>query len=227
MGLATDRNKLAAARTRKGAGARPAGKTPTGKRHGPKTPGAQPRRDILSGESDDRSALVRFVISPDGTVVPDLEGKLPGRGLWLKPNRDTLAATRLAPLFSRAARQQVAVPADLAARLETLLAQRCRHLLGLARRAGQAVAGYEKVRAALRGGQVAVLLAASDGADNGRDKLRALAPDLPLVDALDSVEIGAALGHVGAAVHVGLAEGRLARELLTTADKLTALRRSG
>jgi hypothetical protein len=115
----------------------------------------------------------------------------------------------------------------LADRLDRLLSQRCRDLLGLARRAGQAVMGYEQVRAFLRGGtkaaQQGVLVAARDGAAGGRDKLRHLAPQLPLVDILDSAEIGAAFG-VGAVVHVALADGRLAREFLQAAHRLAGLR---
>lgn len=182
------------------------------------------RRNIADGETGDRETMVRFVIAPDGVVVVDLEGKLPGRGLWLAANRDVLEGGRLAALFSRAAREKVTVPADLADRLEALLASRCQNLMGLARRAGLMVAGYEQVRGALRAGKAAVLIAASDGADDGRNKVRHLAPDLPLIDSLTSAEIGAALG-AGAMVHAALTDGRLARDILTTADKLGALRR--
>jgi len=182
------------------------------------------RRNIADGETGDRETMVRFVIAPDGVVVVDLEGKLPGRGLWLAANRDVLQGPRLAALFSRAAREKVTVPADLADKLEALLASRCQNLMGLARRAGLMVAGYEQVRGSLRAGKAAVLIAASDGAADGRDKIRHLAPDLPLIDSLTSAEIGAALG-AGAMVHAALSDGRLAREILTTADKLGALRR--
>lgn len=187
-------------------------------------PEARTRKDVVSGETGDRETMVRFVIDPDGVVVPDLEGKLPGRGLWLAPNRDVLEGARLAPLFSRAAREKVKVPDDLADRLEHLLAARCQNLMGLARRAGMLVAGYEQVRTALRAGKAAVLIAASDGADDGRNKVRNLAPDLPLIASLTSAEIGASVG-AGAMVHAALSDGRLAREILITADKLGGLRR--
>lgn len=188
---------------------------------------ANERRCVATGDSKGREDLVRFVVAPDGSVVPDLAGKLPGRGLWLTPDREVLEKSRLRALFARAAKQSVSVPPDLADRLEGMLAQRCRDLLGLARRAGQAVMGYEQVRAFLRAGSKAgpkgVLVAARDGAAGGRDKLRHLAPGLPLVDVLDSTEIGAAFG-AGAVVHVALADGRLAREFLQAAHRLAGLR---
>lgn len=187
---------------------------------------ANQRRCVVTGESKDREGLVRFVVAPDGSVVPDLEECLPGRGLWLTPDRAGLEPAKLAGLFARAAKEKVTVAPDLADRLELLLAKRCRDLLGLARRAGQAVMGYEQVRAFLRDdAQKGVLVAARDGAAGGRDKLRHLASDLPLVDVLESAEIGAAFG-TGAVVHAALADGRLAQEFLQAAHRLAGLRPS-
>jgi predicted RNA-binding protein YlxR (DUF448 family) len=187
---------------------------------------ANQRRCVATGESKGREDLVRFVVAPDGSVVPDLEGRLPGRGLWLTPDRAVLEPSKLAGAFARAAKEKVTVAPDLADRLERLLSQRCRDFLGLSRRAGQAVMGYEQVRAFLRdGSKKGVLVAARDGAAGGRDKLRHLAPDLPLVDILESAEIGAAFG-TGAVVHAALADGRLAREFLQAAHRLAGLRPS-
>ena len=188
---------------------------------------AAQRRCVASGDSKAQEDLIRFVVAPDGSVVPDLEGRLPGRGLWLSPDRALLEKTRLAVVFSRAAKESVTVAPDLVDRVERMLAQRCRDLLGLARRAGQAVMGYEQVRGFLREAsgksRAGVLVAARDGAAGGRDKLRHLAPQLPLIDVLDSAEIGAAFG-TGAVVHVALADGRLAQEFLQAAHRLAGLR---
>jgi uncharacterized protein len=170
-----------------------------------------------------RRELLRFVVAPDGMLVPDVEGRLPGRGLWLTPRRDIISQAAAKKVFSRAARQPVIVPEDLAQRTETLLARRCGELVGLARRAGAAVAGYEKVREALRAGRVGVLLAASDGAANGRDKLRALAPALPLIEVLTGAELGAAFGR-DHTVHGAVAPGRLAEHLLRESARLAGFR---
>ena len=77
-------------------------------------------------------------VAPDGTVVPDIGERLPGRGLWLTARRDIVAAASGKGLFAKAARAAAAAPADLADQVEALLARRCCELLGLARRAGQA-----------------------------------------------------------------------------------------
>jgi predicted RNA-binding protein YlxR (DUF448 family)/ribosomal protein L30E len=185
------------------------------------------RRCIATGAVRPKDELLRFVVAPDGRIVPDVAGRLPGRGLWLAAHRDIVAAAVAKRLFGRAARASVTVPGDLADQVEELLRRRCCDLIGLARRAGQAVAGFEKVRSALREGKVAVLIAASDGGESGRDKVRAAGPGLPVVEALTAEELGAAFGreHV---VHAALAPGRLARELIGGAARLAGyLRPSG
>jgi uncharacterized protein len=167
--------------------------------------------------------LLRFVIAPDGSVVPDLAGRLPGRGLWLTARRDIVAAAVTKRLFARAARRPVIVDDGLADRVEVLLAKRCLDHIGLARRAGRAVMGFVKVQAALAAGKVAVLVAAADGAADGRGKLKALAPGVPLVERLTSAELGAAFGreHV---VHAALLAGRLADAFRADATRLGGFR---
>jgi predicted RNA-binding protein YlxR (DUF448 family)/ribosomal protein L30E len=181
------------------------------------------RRCLVIGESRAKAELLRFVVAPDGKLVADVSGRLPGRGLWLTARRDILATAVTKRLFARAARQAVIVEDGLADRVETLLAQRCRDHIGLARRAGQAVMGFVKVQAALAAGKAAVLVAAADGAADGRSKLKAAAPDLPLVECLTSVELGAAFGreHV---VHAVLKAGRLAEMLVEDAGRLAGFR---
>lgn len=184
------------------------------------------RRCIVSGEVMPREAMIRFVVGPDAVIVPDLLGKLPGRGLWVRADRSSLAAAIGRGRFAKAARQGVTAPADLPDRVEALLTKRCVDLIALARRAGEAVSGYEKVRAWLSDGRAAVLLEAADGADTGRQKLLALAPGLPVVGSLGAAEIGRAFGR-DRAVHAALAAGGLAARLRTEAVRLAGFRPDG
>jgi predicted RNA-binding protein YlxR (DUF448 family)/ribosomal protein L30E len=167
--------------------------------------------------------LLRFVVAPDDSIVPDMAGRLPGRGLWLTARRDIVGAAVTKRLFARAARRPVIVDDGLADRVEILLAKRCLDRIGLARRAGRVVMGFAKVQAALEAGKVAVLVAATDGAADGRDKLKALAPGLPLAECLTSAELGAAFGreHV---VHAALFPGRLAEAFLADTARLGGFR---
>ena len=104
------------------------------------------------------------VVGPEGVIVPDVDERLPGRGLWVTADRQAIDLVLRRKLFAKAARQAVRVPENLPVLLETALARRCRELLGLARRAGQGVFGQQKVRERLLGGVEGVLLEAADGA---------------------------------------------------------------
>ncbi|MEM6662503.1 MAG: DUF448 domain-containing protein, partial [Pseudomonadota bacterium] len=41
------------------------------------------RRCIATGETGATDRLIRFVLAPEGGLVPDLAARLPGRGAWL------------------------------------------------------------------------------------------------------------------------------------------------
>lgn len=169
--------------------------------------------------------MIRFVLDPAGRVVPDVDGRLPGRGMWLSAERNVLNRAVGANVFARAARTPALVEANLAEQVERLLAGRALDCLGLARRAGQVAVGFEQVRACLRSGAAAVLVAAADGAQDGRRKLRRLAPDLPAITAFSRAELSAALGREGV-VHVAVAPGRLAERLLCYTRRLAGFRAS-
>jgi uncharacterized protein len=171
----------------------------------------------------DRATLLRLVLGPGGELVPDVAARLPGRGLWLTPRRDIVDRAVTKRLFARAARQPVAMPPGLADRIEALLVRHCCDLIGLARRAGLAVAGFEKVRAATGGGKSALLLAALDGAADGRRKLRALRRDLPLAIVLTAAELGAAFGREHM-VNASVGAGPLGARILADAQRIAGFR---
>jgi predicted RNA-binding protein YlxR (DUF448 family) len=178
------------------------------------------RRCLVTGRTRAKEELIRFVASPEGDVVPDLDNRLPGRGMWLSPGRDVVHTAGAKGLFSKSARRKLQASADLAQRVEAQLLRRCLDLLGLARRAGQAVAGFEKVKAMLANGQAALLLEASDGAMDGRRKLlgaaREKAPHVIVLFAAQ--DLGQAMGRE-TAVHVAVAPGGLAGKLAREASR--------
>lgn len=181
------------------------------------------RRCIATGQVRPKGELLRFVISPTGEVVPDLEHRLPGRGIWLSARRDVVHTAMAKRLFAKAARRAVTVPEDLADRLDGLLCRRCLDAIALARRAGQAVCGFEKVKAELKAGRAAVLVEARDAAEDGKSKMRALASGRPVVELFDAVELGAPFGR-DQSVHVAMTRGGLARRLVEEAGLLAGFR---
>ena len=183
------------------------------------------RKCIVLGGEQPKNELIRFVVGPDGSLVPDLEAKLPGRGLWLSAQRDVVNTASARRLFARAARSNVEVPEDLADQLEALLAARCIGLLGMARRSGSEVSGYEKVKAYLQSGKGGIILAAQDGAIGGRRKVRNLAPGLMEFDQLKMSELARALGKE-TVVHVVVARGPIADRLEIEFGRLGGFRNS-
>lgn len=184
---------------------------------------APARRCLVTRQTLPTGSMLRFVVDPEGRVCPDIDHKLPGRGLWLTARRDILVRACASNLFAASLRRSVEVPGDMAERVELLLVRRCTELLGLARRAGQAVAGFEKVRNAMRAGDVSLLVCASDGSEAERRRVAGNAAGVAVFDSLTGSEIGAALGR-DFIVHAGLSRGRLAERLAFEGTRLAGIR---
>lgn len=201
-------------------------------RGGADTGGEAPeRRCLVTGETGPKAGLVRFVVGPDATVVPDVAGKLPGRGMYVTASRPILDEARRAH-FSRGAKAPVTVPEGIADEVERLLALRVVELVSLARKAGVAIAGFEKVKDALalageglgRGAwrKVAALLQARDGSERGKSKL--WTPEgARWFGCLTAAELGAAFGR-DAVIHAAVASGALGARVVEEAAKLRGLR---
>ena len=170
-----------------------------------------------------REALLRFVVDPAGALVPDLGETLPGRGLWVSAERAALEMACDRGLFARAARRPIAVAPDLIDEVERQLTARALDTLGLARRAGALVTGFDKVQRALTERRMAVLVEASDGARHGRARLGALARDIPVIAQFDGAALSRSLGRENV-VHAALAPGRLADRFLRESARLAGVR---
>lgn len=180
------------------------------------------RRCAVTRAPGERARMVRFVVAPDRTVVPDVLARLPGRGIWLSARRDVLETARIRGAFARAARGSVSVPPDLVGTVQAALHRRVVELLGLARRAGQAVSGFQKAREWVAAGRAGLVVQASDGSPEERARFLSGARHIPVVAPLDAGALGAVFGrdHV---VHVALAPGRLAGALEIEAERLAGV----
>jgi len=105
------------------------------------------------------------------------------------------------------------------------LVRRIGEILGLARRAGQAIAGFEKAREWIRTGRARLVIQASDG--SVAERTRFLSGTDSSVVVLDPLT-AEALGRIFArdqVVHVAVAPGRLAGSLTVEAERLAGLTR--
>ncbi len=185
------------------------------------------RKCIQSGEVLPEAKLVRFAIAPDDTIVPDVKARAPGRGLWVRADRSVLEAAIKKRSFARAAKAKVQVPDDLSARTEEALARAALDLLGLAKRSGELLCGFDQVRGVLQNRRPACLVEASDGAEDGRRKLAALADGkwggVPMVTAFTQRQMGACIGRAES-THMALLPGGLAEQFMFHAERLCAFR---
>jgi predicted RNA-binding protein YlxR (DUF448 family) len=198
-------------------------------------PRREPERTcIVSRAVRPADELIRFVVGPDGNVVPDLKHRLPGRGVWVSARKDAVAEAVRRRLFARAFKAQVQVAAALAGEIDEALRRDLKQALSLANKAGAVVSGFAKVEAALAAGDVAALVHAAEAAEDGRRKLatalRKHGDDaisgIPVVDELSGEELDLALGrsHV---IHAGLVAGPGSDGFITRWRRLRSYRGAG
>jgi ribosomal protein L7Ae-like RNA K-turn-binding protein len=94
-----------------------------------------------------------------------------------------------------------------------LLHKRAMDYVGLANRAGNLIAGFEKARAALKSGKAQILLTANDAADNGRSKMCQGLDNLRVIDIFSREELSKATGLPNA-VHIALLPGGISTSLI-------------
>jgi uncharacterized protein len=179
-------------------------------------PAAGPQRTcpirtcIATGETGAPERMIRFVVGPEGDVVPDLARRLPGRGLWVRAERAAVERAVTKNLFARAARNatgaSVKPAADLAERVERLLLERALADLGRARRAGRAVAGFVKVEEMVARRRAGLVVVADEADGDGLGKLEAAgrATGLPIARLGDAATLGGIFGREQA-VYVAVA----------------------
>ncbi|MBN8989274.1 MAG: RNA-binding protein [Rhizobiales bacterium] len=185
--------------------------------------------------------LIRFVVSPQGEVIPDLKRKLPGRGLWVSASRRTVAEAVRRNQFSKGFKRDIRAAASLPADTEALLVRSATEALAMLAKAGQVVCGFSKVEGALREGQAAALIHASDGAADGIRKLDGIvrqkrgnpgesreipqenSTEFPIVNVLTSAELDLALGRSNV-IHAALLAGPASKTFLSRSQILVRYR---
>jgi predicted RNA-binding protein YlxR (DUF448 family) len=183
--------------------------------------------------------MIRFVVSPEGTAVPDLKRRLPGRGVWVTATRSALGTAIARKAFARSFKREVRIAPDLVDVTEQLLARAALDALAMAHKSGRAVAGFAKVEAALAEGDVVALLHASDAAPDGVRKLNAAMQRrgdrgrragsagghraVAVLDAFTSAQLDLALGRSNV-VHAALLAGPESKAFLTRAARLERFR---
>ena len=201
---------------------------------GPDRRGHKPleRRCLASGETRDPVNMVRFVLDPEGVVTPDIQGKLPGRGVWVSSDRKSLEKVIAQKSFARGFKGKAKVKGDLVSLTEQLLVRRVLGLITMARKASLIAMGNDQVQAMAREASIAFRIEASDGSKDGRSKIRTLAkainrelelPDPIVIGCFTADEIGRALGRESI-VHAAIKPSKLAKSLKVDVARLSGFR---
>ncbi|MGH1587021.1 RNA-binding protein [Methylobacterium phyllosphaerae] len=173
------------------------------------------RTCIVTRVAQAPEAMIRFVRGPDGSVVPDLRAKLPGRGAWVSARREAVATAVRKNLFSRAFKGPTPAAPDLPDRIVAGLRDDLRQAIAMANKAGCLVAGFSKVEAAIGGQPAAIaVIHAAEASPDGRRKLAAALcrrhgeamSRIPIIDDLSEDELDMALGR-GHVIHAALVAG--------------------
>jgi len=190
------------------------------------------RRCLASGETRDPVDMVRFVLSPEGVVTPDVAGKLPGRGVWVSADRKSLEKTIALKSFVRGFKTKAKVEGDLVTLTDSLLARKVLGLITMARKAGVIALGFDQVQSMAREAAIAFRIEASDGSKDGRSKIRTLAkainreqdlPDPVVIGCFTAKEIGTALARESI-VHAAVKPSKLAKSLALDVKRLSGFR---
>ena len=174
---------------------------------GPKAPGSE-RFCVVLRAVRPTDEMLRFVAGPDGTVVPDIKRKLPGRGVWVTATCEAVAEAVKRGALQRGLKANVKVPADLPDFADRLLERAALDALAMAHKAGRIVAGFERVESAIAAGGLAAVIHAADAAPDGVRKLAArVEGQFPVICTFTSSQLDLALGrpHV---IHAALLSGR-------------------
>ena len=188
------------------------------------------RRCALTRERLPKQDLIRFVLAPDGEIVPDLKERLPGRGVWVTADHALVAEAAKRNVFARALKAHAKVPAGLADQVDRLLVEAALGALALANKAGEVVFGTAKVEEVIARVKVAALIHASDAAEDGCRKLdgrfRAAARgETPApIRLFGADELGLASGKTNV-IHAALIQGGAAAKLLASASRAERYRK--
>ena len=168
----------------------------------------------------DEDELIRFVRSPDGHAVPDLQRKLPGRGVWVSLSRERVLEAVKKNLFSRGFGAETRAAPELAETIGDLLKKMALSYFSLAKKAGLAVAGNSKVEEMVSKNLAQIIIHALEAAPDGRRKIDKLAaPDVKMINIFHVDELDLAFGRSNV-IHAAVGRGRLAEKLLLAVQRI-------
>ena len=161
--------------------------------------GKDPQRSCISCRTTrDKKELLRFVLAPDRTLVPDLLSKLPGRGAYTCLNRECLRSAAHKGLFARAFKGEVKFEGteSLIKQVVDRLEERIGSYLALVNKAGKVVSGSDLVLESIKKRKTGFVFIAIDISTDIGAKVLEMADRfaVPHVAIFDKDRLGAYIG---------------------------------
>ncbi len=187
------------------------------------TPTAALRKCLVTGAIIPKQDLIRFVVDPEKILIADIKQTLPGRGYWVKADRQTILKAIQKNIFTKKIDEKFTIDKNLLLRIETQIKNKVLQYISLSRKAGQAIFGFDKIKASLLNQSIHLLIQAEDGSN--REKHRILTKTIPNV--IDNCLTGSELGQVFGrekVVHCALFESHLIEKIIFNANRLNNLK---
>ena len=183
----------------------------------------QIRRCIVTGFRANKKDLMRFVVSPENDLVPDLKNKLPGRGIWVTANKFALEKAIVKNIFSKVAKEKISIRPDLVTSIENQLRKQILANVSLAKKAGMAIFGFEKVRLELIKNTNWLLIQAFDGSSRELDRLSGRVKKENIVTCLSGSELGSVFGR-NSVIHCVILNSGFIQKIIFEANRLNNLK---
>ena len=153
------------------------------------------RRCVLTGEVKPKTDLLRFVLLEDGTVIPDFNKKVAGHGFYISNSQKLLKGLTVKNPLNKILHTNTVISEDLPQMVEQILYKKGLEAVNLARKAGDLVCGFEKIKDLIAKDKAALVIEAADAGDDGRQKIAAMAKNLEKFTIYDVATLSKALNR--------------------------------
>ena len=160
-----------------------------------KTEELENRKCIITGEVKPKSELLRFTVLPDNSLIPDFNKKLGGKGVYFSNSKRLIEETFKTVKIGKVLHKPVKFDQDLAQVVEKLLAAKGLEVLNLARKSGNLILGFEKIKEQIIKNKVAFVVEAADAGADGKQKMSELCKSIEIISVYDSDTFAKAFGR--------------------------------
>ena len=163
--------------------------------------------------------MIRFVLFPDNKYTIDLNYEFQGKEFFIFASKSTLARIKdfVGDIYEKEPQVE-----NLVTRIDSIIVKRIVSLIALARKSGNLIFGFERVKMALKSGDSDILFHANNGSPKELKRIKPRSVRLILVSLFSSSELGKVFNRDNVA-HSCVLKGGLAKSLILDVKKLEGI----